>query len=461
MRRLYLLIYLAFLGTLAAALAASVVIGWLFIDAQIDRPRFRAAADLIFEHLPAEPGARAAALDRAGERLEAELTLFDAAGAALASTPGARLPAPDVAGPPTQWRHTIDALTVTFRLSDGRWLAVRFAGGGGHERLHHTLALLSLALLIALLCLPLARRITRRLEQLRRGVEGFGAGQLGTRVAVVGRDEVAALAREFNGAADRIEALVGGQRRMLASASHELRSPLARLRLAVELLADAAPHQRALASEAGRDIEELDALVGDLLLTSRLEARPPAQERVDLARLLAEETARAADMSPGTGPAGGSDMSPGAGAAGRSDMSSGAGEAGDSDMSAGTGAASGTPAETVVVGDAAALRRLLRNLLENARRHGRPPVEARVEVAGAALRVVVEDRGPGVPAAERERIFEPFYRPAGHREGDGGVGLGLALVRQIAGCHGGTARCEAREGGGSRFVVELPRASQA
>jgi signal transduction histidine kinase len=201
---------------------------------------------------------------------------------------------------------------------------------------------------------------------------------------------------------------------MLASASHELRSPLARLRLAIELLAEAAPQQRALANEAGRDVEELDALVGDLLLASRLEARPPVREPIDLAALLAEEVQRA----------------------GARDMSSG-------------------PA--AYEGDPAALRRLVRNLLENAARHGRPPVEAGVEAMANGWRIVVEDRGPGVAESERERIFAAFYRPAGHREGDGGVGLGLSLVRQIAQRHGGSARCEPRPGGGSRFVVELPR----
>lgn len=206
-----------------------------------------------------------------------------------------------------------------------------------------------------------------------------------------------------------------GRRRMLASASHELRSPLARLRMAVELLADAAPQQRALASEAGRDIEELDALVGDLLLSSRLDARPEVtREPVELAPIVAEEARRA----------------------GATDLSTGTAE---------------------IRGDAAALRRLVRNLLENARAHGQPPIEVAIATTTAGVTVIVEDRGPGVPEAERERIFAAFYRPAGHREGDGGVGLGLALVRQIAGLHGGIVRCEARPGGGSRFVAELPR----
>ncbi len=104
------------------------------------------------------------------------------------------------------------------------------------------------------------------------------------------------------------------------------------------------------------------------------------------------------------------------------------------------------------------LRRLLRNLLENAARHGAPPITARVVPGGFE----VLDRGPGVPEALRERIFEPFFRPEGHAEGrDGSVGLGLHLCREIARHHGGSVRCEPREGGGTRFVVLLGRGQDA
>ena len=103
----------------------------------------------------------------------------------------------------------------------------------------------------------------------------------------------------------------------------------------------------------------------------------------------------------------------------------------------------------------AKLRRLVRNLLENARRHGGGGVRVRVDAGrgGACLRV--EDAGPGVPEAERERIFEPFYRSPGSPETGTGHGLGLALVRQIARAHGGEARCLARSGGGSVFEITL------
>jgi signal transduction histidine kinase len=100
----------------------------------------------------------------------------------------------------------------------------------------------------------------------------------------------------------------------------------------------------------------------------------------------------------------------------------------------------------------------MRNLLENARRHGgdTAAVDVSLRQTDTEIEFVVCDRGPGVPATERERIFDAFYRLKGASEASGGVGLGLALVRAIALQHGGTALCEARDGGGACFRVSLP-----
>ncbi|NLD55868.1 MAG: HAMP domain-containing histidine kinase [Burkholderiaceae bacterium] len=278
----------------------------------------------------------------------------------------------------------------------------------------------------ALVAWPVSRRITSRLVRLQAGVDRQAAGDLRVRVPVEGRDEVAVLARSFNQSAERIEALVNrqeellaSQKRLLANASHELRSPLARIRMALELLLADPNEAGHFADELRRNIAELDQLVDEILLASRLETTPMARESVDLAGLAAEEASRVDAVA--------------------------ASDDGDTPL--------------VVTGDPRLLRRLLRNLLENASRHGDGAGEpVRIELAREAesVRIAVLDRGPGVPPESRERIFEPFYRVGGHSEQSGGVGLGLALVRQIASAHGGDARCEAREGGGSRFVVSLP-----
>lgn len=280
--------------------------------------------------------------------------------------------------------------------------------------------LLLLLLAVAAGAWPVVRRLTRRLEALKQGVEAFGAGQLQRRVAEDGRDEVAAVAASFNRAAGRIEALLRSHQSLLANASHELRSPLARLKMAVSLLDEAAPAQRAaLQREIAANIGELDALVEEVLLASRLDAASTLgrREPVALLPLAAEEAARH-------------------------------GVAVDGD-------------DLTVPGDERLLRRALRNLVENACRYGGPAegiaVQVRRTPAGGA-EVQVCDRGPGVPEAWRERIFEPFFRLPGHAEQAGGVGLGLSLVRQIAERHGGQVHCVPREGGGSCFVLALPAA---
>jgi two-component system OmpR family sensor kinase len=273
------------------------------------------------------------------------------------------------------------------------------------------------ALAVALGSFPIVRRLTMRLEELRRGVERWGEGDLSVRVPEKGNDEVAFLARRFNHAAQRIETLLKANKSLLANASHELRSPLARIRMGLELM-DPEPSPRAR-DEITRNIGELDQLIDEILLASRLDARETdigTFEIVDLTGLAAEECARA-----------GAELD-----------------------------ASESQQTTQVQGVPKLLRRAIRNLLENARRYSGGPVLVTATRAGGNAIVRVCDRGPGVPEAERERIFEPFYRLRGASEREGGVGLGLALVRSIAQRHRGSAHCEANPGGGACFVLTLP-----
>jgi len=300
----------------------------------------------------APPAQQQAALERLAGRLTLDLALFAADGRRLAAA-GGPLSAPNPGRSGSRWLHTRGrGFAMALRLPDGRTLVARRRPARAHLYTFLVTALI-LGVAVALGAWPVTRRLTRRLERLRARVEDLGGGDLGARAPVEGRDEVADLARSFNRAAERIQALVAAQRRTLAFASHELRSPLARLRVALEML----PGDPERKAAAARDVEELDGLIGELLEKSRLETKAAVRsEELDLLALVAEEAARY-DLE-----------------------------------------AEGDPAS--VKGDPRLLRRLLRNLLENARRHGGGAARVRVDRlgdGGVRLRV-------GGPRSGRARL---------------------------------------------------------
>lgn len=425
-RRLFLQVYLTFVVIVVLFGFLVSIAWWLVRDTRPDPDLYRGLGAVLMQVLPppeAPQGALDQSLARLGKSLDSRITLRDRYGALLGHF-GKPLPLPPSGGKAGRhsggWhegrRH---GPVFSFPLPDGRLAQLRPEQPHAHAPAFGFLAALGLlALAVAAGAYPLARRVAGRLERLQSRVEALGAGDLSTRIEIEGRDEIASLAESFNQAAARIQALVDAQRNTLAAASHELRSPLARIRMAVELLAER--NDPELRARIERDVGELDELIEEILLASRLDTleKPDHGEHLDLRDLAAEEAGRA-----------------------------GAEIAGD---------------PIAVMGEARLLARLIRNLVENAQRHapGSPiEVETRAEGDQAILRVM--DRGPGVPEDDRERIFEPFYRRPGMREGqDKGVGLGLALVRQIARRHGGTAICRPRDGGGTCFEITLPVAGR-
>lgn len=394
--RLYLRIWLA---VVAAVVLITLAVAWAWRVSREASPREPPVREIVLRNAAGEVIAQAQgpAERRPGRALVFELQTVDGQQLELEVSRPARAGGPPHAGPPDRpgagllgWRPPLSFF----------WLLVL------------------VALAVALGAYPVIRRLTQRLEALQSGVERWGRGDLSARVTVQGRDEVAFLAARFNEAAERIERLLVSHKALLANASHELRSPLARIRMSVELMGpEASPLQR---QEIARSIGELDQLIDEILWASRLDSHEPQTEpleEVDLLGLAAEECARIGAQL--------QEPPPDSGA-------------------------------LVLQGSLRLLRRLLRNLLENAARHGGQPVTLTIDRQGADLRLQVCDGGPGVPPAYRERIFEPFFRLPGASEKAGGVGLGLALVRSIAGSHGGDVRCLQAPGGGSCFEVRLP-----
>jgi signal transduction histidine kinase len=239
-------------------------------------------------------------------------------------------------------------------------------------------------------------------------------------------DEVARLARTMNGMLDRLEAASARQRAFVSDASHELRSPVSTIRAELEV-ASSDPEQADWPEVAQRTLGETDRLsrlVDDLLALARLdEANGPARRApVDLDDLVLEEAMRTHRVPLGT-----------------------------SGVSAGR-----------VLGDERQLTQVVRNLVDNAQRHASTRVAVSLRREADELVLVVDDDGPGIPEADRERIFERFTRLDEARgRAAGGAGLGLAVVRRVVEQHGGTVSVEhgspANGGlGGARFVVRLP-----
>jgi signal transduction histidine kinase len=415
--RLYVRIYFALLAGLL--LVASLVWGvWRWNAEQHARAGFDTYAQTAFQLLPpaaAPADVQQQSLEAWGRRMEATLTLYASNGELLAHA-GEVLPAPGVERTQSGWLDS-DSGMVALKLPDGRWLVGRKSTTIPHQPLRIAVLLALVALVVSTVAYPVARHLTSRLEKLQVSVEALGAGDLKARVDASGCDEVAHLAQSFNQAAARIETLVAAQKALLANASHELRSPLARIRMAVELT-ETQPSP-GVCAELRRNIVELDQLIDEILLSSRLEAAATEPtsglEQVDFTALVVEECARSGARFFGT--------------------------------------------QIELRGESRLLRRLVRNLLDNGRRHaGDSALEVLLtEPRPNIAQLDVCDRGPGIPEHLRERIFEPFFRAPGTREDDGGVGLGLALVRTIAGRHGGTVTCQARRGGGTCFTASFAR----
>jgi signal transduction histidine kinase len=263
------------------------------------------------------------------------------------------------------------------------------------------------------------RPTARQLQALSDAAERYGRGDLDVRAPLWQTDASGALTERFNQMAERIQALVQGQRQLLASVSHDLRTPLARLRFQLVLLEDAPEAERGerlVAME--RDLEALDGLIEELLTFSRLRGGAPLQRDAVSVQALVHEAVQAALRS-----------------------------AAPPEITV----RPGPPADRAA--EAALLLRALAELLGTAGRHGGGRLEIGWEVGDGEVRLAAEDGGAGVPEADRQRIFEPFVRLESRSRG---TGLGLAIVRDIAERHGGAARVETGARGGARFVITLP-----
>lgn len=375
-----------------------------------------------FQRVWADPVARDALARVIAEDFDTDLELLDATGRRLARY-----------GQPCR----AQTLVTPVRGEGGPIGTVLLCPGRGRSGASLRLALPLLAVGVVLWAASglISRRLARPLVDLAHVAHEIGAGKLSSRVRLDchgQQGEVSVVAEAVNDMAARIERQVADQRELLAAVSHELRTPLARIRLLTEMARGNGGPSAPVFDDLDREVMEIDALVGDLLASSRIDFAALTVTRLDPA-----ETAIRALERAGLDPTL-------------------------------LEVAEGTPA---FAADATLLARALANLLENARAHAGGAERLRVRPGGPS-RVVfeVEDRGPGfAEEGEETRIFEPFFRRErvqGSESGAerGSLGLGLALCKRIAEAHGGRAFAERREGGGARVGIEIalrPPASAA
>ncbi len=286
---------------------------------------------------------------------------------------------------------------------------------------------IGLALLISgLISLGLAARLTRPIRRLRKAAQRMAEGDLSVQVGGKGKDEVAELARDFDVMAERLREMLESQRRLLSDVSHELRSPLARLRVALELLEKNDDRERAI-NRIGKEADELERLVSNLLSLARLESGQSTLERKPVSlKQIVQNVVNDADFE--------------AGAKGRHVTLE-------------------TERDFTLEGDPVLLRAAIENVVRNAVRHTREQttVEVRLCVGDGGALVEVCDQGEGVPEKELSRMFEAFTRIGEARDRhSGGFGLGLSITGQVMKAHGGKVAAANRHEGGLCVSLLFP-----
>lgn len=329
-----------------------------------------------------------------------------------------------------RWNRPIgvpDGMMVGSRTADGRYVLI-IEGPVRFEPWTFLPYYGLILLAVALLCWPLALNIGSPLRSLARTVDRFGQGDLSIRAQSTRRDEIGALAASFDRMADRIETLLAAERRLLQDVSHELRSPLARLSFAAELVRTAPDPEQAVL-RLRKEISRLSDLVGALLQMTRAEGDPKSGERrrFQLDQLIADLV---------------EDCSVEAVAHHCEIVFQSSGE-------------------VTMVGDPELTRRAIENVVRNAVQYSpeQTLVDVELEATAGTARIGIRDRGPGVPEEQLTRIFQPFFRVDSSRNGaTGGMGLGLAIAMRAVSLQHGSIEAQNRDPG-LLVTITMPLAS--
>ncbi|GAB2177493.1 ATP-binding protein [Dongia sp. agr-C8] len=306
-------------------------------------------------------------------------------------------------------------IRASIALRDGAWINFEFAA---IESLPlATIRVIAWTAASVLLVLGLSyyafRRVTRPLESLTRAAEALGRSGRTEALQETGASEVRRAARAFNEMQGRIRRLLEDRMQMVAAISHDLRTPITRLKLRAEFVED--PEQR---EKMLRDLDEMEAMIKETLALAREDANPEARARLDLKQLVADSVEGMAHVTLEIDPA---------------------------------------LKDASIEAQPIALKRAVANLVENAVVYGKS-ARVRLGQTPKEFEIGIADDGPGIPEAELERVFRPFYRlEASRNRESGGAGLGLAIARSVVRAHGGDILLKNRPDGGLQATVTLPK----
>jgi signal transduction histidine kinase len=315
----------------------------------------------------------------------------------------------------TEKKRGLLPIRVSVALRDGSWINFEFSAIDSLPLAYPLLGLVAFSVLAVLaISFYALRHVTKPLDSLTRAAEALGRSGRTEVLKETGASEVRRAARAFNEMQDRIRRLIEDRAQMVAAISHDLRTPITRLKLRAEFIDDQDQREKML-----RDLDEMETMIKSTLALSREDANPEPRAHFDLGNLLLDCVEGLDKVS--------LDIDP---------------------MLAN--------AQAPIEAQPIALKRAVSNLIENAVVYGKS-AEVALRREGKEYRIVIDDHGPGIPEAELDRVFRPFFRlePSRNRE-SGGAGLGLAIARSAIRAHGGDTVLENRPEGGLRATVSLP-----
>lgn len=316
-------------------------------------------------------------------------------------------------------------LLIRHRSSDGRyWIVAVWPMGTDHPRIFVPYYLMDVGIII-LLCWLAAVGVISPIRRISKTAASFGRGELSARVTTRRQDEIGQMAKSFNQMADRIEGMITGQRRLLGDISHELRSPLSRLKLATKLARTSLDQQSAL-DRIERDVDRMSSLVGDILEITRMESDPSPRDMTPLKlNSLIETIVDDCRIEAET---------------------------------RGCSLAIAGHVTSAIQGNRELLRRAIENVIRNAIHYSpaKTVVEVLLKEEPSTATIEVRDRGPGVPEESLARIFEPFFRIEEARDKvRGGTGLGLSIANRAIQLHHGSTVAE-NAAPGLKVVMSIP-----